>query len=142
MYVNQVQQIKGTSIGKAIVELTGIEGAERDERQEKLRRILQSLITYINQHPGRRIWENAEITVYDCEFNVVKISSGSEKNKFIVNEKSDGNIIIKYVVNNKEKDFPEEGSVLERVGNGLRGLKRFIPFLGRTSLAETKMIEL
>ncbi|XP_071179480.1 uncharacterized protein [Mytilus edulis] len=144
LYAKQVQQIKGTSIGMAIVQLTGIEGAERDERQEKLRKILQSLITYINQHPGRRIWENAEVTVYDCELNVVKISSGSESNKFIVNEKVDGNITIKYVVNNKEANFPLEKPVADRIRHAYQYLKRHapsIPFFGSANEAEIHMIE-
>lgn len=136
MYVKQVGQIKGTSIGKAIVKLTGIEGAERDERQLKLRKILQSLITYINQHPNQRIWENAEVTVYDCEYNIVKVCSGSEINKFIVNERFDGNITIKYVVNNKEREFPEEGFV----GYVQQKFSGLMKFFGRKE--ETKMIEL
>lgn len=129
LYAKQVQQIKGTSIGKAIVQLTGIEGAERDERQEKLRKILQSLITYINQHPGRRIWANAEVTVYDCELNVVKICSGSKSNKFIINEKVDGSITIKYIVNNKETNFPVEKSVSDRIRHAYQHLQRYAPTL-------------
>lgn len=141
LFVKQVVQIRGTSIGKAIVELTGIEGAERDERQEKLRKILQSLITYINKNPSQRIWENAEVTVYDCEYNIVKISSGSEKNKFIVNEISDDNITIKYVVNNKEQEFPEERSVFENLGKRFRSMKKSIPAWRRTRIVERNMIE-
>lgn len=139
MYVKHVKQIKGTSIGKAIVTLTGIEGAERDERQEKLRRILQSLITYINQHPSQHIWENAEVTLYDCEYNIVKICSGSEINKFIVNENFDGNITIKYVVNNKEKVFPDERSFLGFLG---QYIPNFNPFCGKRKITITNMTEL
>lgn len=136
LYIQEVGQIKVTSIGKAIVKLTGIEGAKRDERQEKLRKILQSLITYINQHPSQRIWENAEVTVYDCEYNIVTICSGSGINKFIVNERFDGNITIKYVVNNKEREFPEEGSVGDYVERIFSGIKTFI-----WGKEETQMIE-
>lgn len=133
LLVIQVKQIKGTSVGKAIVELTGIEGAERDERQERLRKILHFLITYINEHPNRYTWKNAEVTVYDCEYNNVKFISGSAKYKFIAIEKIDGSISIAHIVHNRGQDFPKEtfGFKFFRVLHILRSR------LG----SETKMIE-
>lgn len=142
LYDKQVKQIKATSIGNAIVKLTGIEGAKRDERQEKLRNILYHVITYVNQHPGQRIWENAEVTVYDCDYNNVKISSGSKINKFIVNENFDGKINIKYVVDNEETEFPDEGSILEYILNRFSCIQKIIPFWESNVIADTKMIGL
>ncbi|CAC5404454.1 unnamed protein product [Mytilus coruscus] len=74
-------------LGRLIIQYVGNEGAEIDARRDRLRKLFQATIDYIQNHDVPGIWKNARVTVYDSEDNTVKVESGNGKNKFMVTEK-------------------------------------------------------
>ncbi|CAG2185369.1 unnamed protein product [Mytilus edulis] len=74
-------------LGKAVIKYVGNEGVDYDQRKEGLRKLLQATMDYVQTHDVPGVWENAAVTIYDSQDNILKFLSGNEKNKFMVNER-------------------------------------------------------
>jgi hypothetical protein len=76
-------EINKRSIGKAIIQYCGHEGTENDRNTQYLRRLLQAVISHIEkEHPDT--WKNAEIRIYDENFQIYSIKAGHGKHMFMV----------------------------------------------------------
>ncbi|XP_060572858.1 uncharacterized protein LOC132730828 [Ruditapes philippinarum] len=79
----ECEEINGRSIGKAIIKYCGHEGTENDRNTRYLRRLLQAVISHIEkEHPDT--WKNAEIRIYDYNFEIYSIKAGHGKHMFMV----------------------------------------------------------
>lgn len=70
-------------MGKIIIKHSGNEGHIKNERKTSIRRLLQGLIDFLSKE-NDNVWKNAEIDIYDNDYNAFRIISGNGDNKFIV----------------------------------------------------------
>ncbi|XP_053401536.1 uncharacterized protein LOC128557668 [Mercenaria mercenaria] len=82
-YKIQCDEINKRSIGKAIVKFCGNEGTVNDKNKEMLRRLLQATISHIEEEP-LNTWKNAEVKIYDDNFDMYSIKAGKGQNMFMV----------------------------------------------------------
>ncbi|KAH3775803.1 hypothetical protein DPMN_177209 [Dreissena polymorpha] len=73
-------EINKRLVGKVILRFCGNEASTN---KQDLRRLLQALISYIPE-ANKRIWNSAEITIFDDDLNQYTIVSGNGDNKFII----------------------------------------------------------
>lgn len=81
--VDKVEEINKRSLAKLIIKYCGNEGNMTEERNTSLRKLLQEIIRFLDTENNWR-WKNAEINVYDNEYNSFTIISGNGDNKYIV----------------------------------------------------------
>ncbi|XP_060575379.1 uncharacterized protein LOC132732871 [Ruditapes philippinarum] len=77
------EEINKRSIGKAIIKFCGNEGTENDRNTEVLRRLLQAIISHVEEEHSDT-WKNAEIRIYDENFDIYSIKAGQGKKMFMV----------------------------------------------------------
>lgn len=75
-------EITKRTIGKAIVTFCGNEGTEDDANKAGLRRLLQAVISE-TENKTRQVLKDAEIVVYDDQFQKYAIRAGDGKAKFL-----------------------------------------------------------
>ncbi|XP_045178490.2 uncharacterized protein LOC123538449 [Mercenaria mercenaria] len=69
-------EINKRSIGRAIIKFCGNEGTQNDSNKATLRRLMQAVISHLEQEKPD-IWKNAEVKIYDDNFDVYSIRSGN-----------------------------------------------------------------
>lgn len=82
-YKIECTEINKRSIGKAIIQFCGNEGMENDRNKEILRKLLQAIISHVEKERSDT-WQNAEIRIYDENFEIYSIKAGLGKNMFMV----------------------------------------------------------
>lgn len=103
--VIRVNIINKIVIGKVLLSSCGNEGAEHDERTRSLRKLLQTIIDFIQINPHIN-WNNAEITVYDIDDNSFKIISGEGKHQYVVTDDGEDRAGIVNTTNKVQKQNP------------------------------------
>ena len=83
----QFQQLNKRTLGKVMIIMCGNEGSQDDNKHSTLRQMLQAAISYIEKEK-ERVWDNAEIKIYDGLGDIYLIKSGTAANKFVVMYKS------------------------------------------------------
>jgi hypothetical protein len=81
-FVFKCEEINKRSLGKAIIQFCGNEGTENDANKATLRRLLQAVISHVENEKSH-IWQDAEVTIYDDLLDVYKIRSGDGKHAFL-----------------------------------------------------------
>lgn len=81
-YPTICDEINKRVIGNVIVQYCGNEGSKDDSNKATLRRLLQAVISYLeNERP--ETWLNAEVIIYDDNFDDYSIRAGIGQNLFL-----------------------------------------------------------
>lgn len=83
-------EINKRSLGRAIIKFCGNEGAYNDDNKKALRRLVQAVISYVeSENPD--IWRDAEIKIYDDNFDIYSIRAGDGSHLFLATFDGSGN---------------------------------------------------
>ena len=77
------EEINKRTLGKAIIKFCGHEGTENDQNKKVLRRLLQAAISHVELEAAD-MWRNAEVKIYDDNFDVYSIKAGHGQKVFMV----------------------------------------------------------
>ncbi|WAR12610.1 hypothetical protein MAR_026790 [Mya arenaria] len=81
VYYYQCDEINKRSIGKVQLKYCGNEGTIDNTNKATLRRTLQAVISHI-PNEGQSVWRNAEVKMFDDNFDKYIIRSGDGRYRF------------------------------------------------------------
>lgn len=89
-FVFYCDEINKRSIGRAIIKFCGNEGTVNDNNKAALRRLLQAVISHLEEEKIHT-WKNADVKIYDDEFDVYSIRAGNGRVVFLASLDGMGN---------------------------------------------------
>ncbi|KAK3103037.1 hypothetical protein FSP39_015949 [Pinctada imbricata] len=78
----EVKMINKRELGRLQLKFVGNEGVDTDGTKAMRRKLIQTCIDFLKEK-AESVWKNAEMSIYDSEFNAIVLRSGTARYSFV-----------------------------------------------------------